>query len=90
MDQKNEPDVASGLVKLFVCHLRATEKQFDKGGYSIIIEVPTGHKRLWFTKGTVLRWAELFVSRSVDVDSYFFNFHEDFLVSRLDLYPYDS
>jgi hypothetical protein len=43
------------LVKPFVCHLRAAEEQFDKGGYSIILEVPAGHERSWFTKGTIER-----------------------------------
>lgn len=43
--------LASGLVKPFVCHLKAAEEQFDKGGYSIILEVPAGHERSWFTKG---------------------------------------
>lgn len=53
--------LASGLVKPFVCHLRAAEEQFDKGGYSIILEVPAGHERSWFTKGTVERFVR-FVS----------------------------
>lgn len=53
--------LASGLVKPFVCHLKAAEEQFDKGGYSIILEVPAGHERSWFTKGTVERFVR-FVS----------------------------
>lgn len=53
--------LASGLVKPFVCHLKAAEEQFDKGGYSITLEVPGGHERSWFTKGTVERFVR-FVS----------------------------
>ncbi|KAH9311464.1 hypothetical protein KI387_026499, partial [Taxus chinensis] len=45
--------LASGLLKPFLSHLKTTEEQIEKGGYSIVLEVASANEISWFTKGTL-------------------------------------